>query len=78
MAGAFSRKASGISCDLTAFRKIKEHRAKAVETPLGVTGLLRVSTIYVLSKNKKNITIFHLTIIIFTAVKNHSILHGHS
>ena len=40
MAGAFSRKASGISCDLTAFRKIKEHRANAVETPLGVTGLL--------------------------------------
>ena len=36
MAGAFSRKASGISCDLTAFRKIKEHRANAVETPLGV------------------------------------------
>ena len=40
MAGAFSRKASGISCDLTAFRKIKELRANAVETPLGVTGLL--------------------------------------
>ena len=34
-------------------------------------------TIYVLSKNKKNITIFHLKIIIFTAVKNCSILHGH-
>ena len=40
MAGAFSRKASGISCDLTAFRKIKELCANAVETPLGVTGLL--------------------------------------
>ena len=40
MAGAFSRKTSGISCDLTAFRKIKELRANAVETPLGVTGLL--------------------------------------
>ena len=40
MAGAFSRKTSGISWDLTAFRKIKEHRANAVETPLGVTGLL--------------------------------------
>ena len=40
MAGAFSRKTSGISCDLTAFRKIKEHRANAVETLLGVTGLL--------------------------------------
>ena len=30
-----------------------------------------------LSKNKKNITIFHLKIIIFTAVKYRSILHGH-
>ena len=40
MAGAFSRKTSGISCDLTAFRKIKELRANAVETPLGVTGVL--------------------------------------
>ena len=44
MAGAFSRKPSGISCDLTAFRKIKEHRANAVETPLGVTGLLSDSS----------------------------------
>ena len=32
--------------------------------------------VYVLSKNKKNITIFHLKIIIFTAVKNCCILHG--
>ena len=40
MAGTFSRKTSGISCDLTAFRKIKELRANAVETPLGVTGVL--------------------------------------
>ena len=31
--------------------------------------------ICVLSKNKKTIIIFHLKIIIFTAVKNHSILH---
>ena len=45
MAGAFSRKASGISCDLTAFRKIKELRANAVETPLGVTGLLLASIV---------------------------------
>ena len=29
----------------------------------------------VLSKNKKNVTIFHLKIIVFTAVKNRSILH---
>ena len=36
----------------------------------------RVHTINVLSKNKKNITIFHLKIIFFTAVKNCSILHG--
>ena len=42
MAGAFSRKTSGISCDLTAFRIIKEHRANAVETPLGVTGVLPI------------------------------------
>ena len=40
MAGAFSRKTLEISCDLTAFRKIKELRANAVETPLGVTGVL--------------------------------------
>ena len=37
---------------------------------------LWVPTIYVLSKNKKKITIFHLKIIIITAVKNHCILHG--
>ena len=30
---------------------------------------------FVLSKNKKNITIFHLKIIILTPVKNSSILH---
>ena len=40
MTGAFSRKSSGIACALTVLRKIKEHRANAVETPLGVTGLL--------------------------------------
>ena len=45
MAGAFSRKASGITCDLTAFRKIKEHRANAVETPLVVTGLLHCTCV---------------------------------
>ena len=28
------------------------------------------------AKNKKNITIFHLKIIIFRAVKNHCVLHG--
>ena len=28
-------------------------------------------------KNKKNITLFHLKIIHFTAVKNHCVLHGH-
>ena len=32
--------------------------------------------IYVLRNNKKNITIFHLEIIIFTAIKNRSLLHG--
>ena len=28
-------------------------------------------------KNKKNVTIFHLKIFVFTAVENCSILHGH-
>ena len=37
-----------------------------------------VLTIYALSKNKKNVTIFHLKIIIYTAVKYCSILHGHA
>ena len=37
---------------------------------------LWVLTIYALSKNKKNITIFHLKISIFTAVENRSMLHG--
>ena len=37
---------------------------------------LRVSTIYVLSKNKK-IIFFYLKIFIFTGVKNSCILHGH-
>ena len=36
-----------------------------------------VRTIYVLSKNKKNITIFRLKIFIFSAVKYRSILHGY-
>ena len=39
-------------------------------------GSNREPTIYVLSKYKKNITFFHLKIIIFTAVKNCSILNG--
>ena len=39
--------------------------------------LVRTVTLYVLSKNKKNITIFHLKITIFTAVKNHNVLHKH-
>ena len=37
---------------------------------------LRAPTINVLSKNKKNITIFHLKIIIFTAVKSSWLMHG--
>ena len=35
-----------------------------------------VPTIYVLSKNKKNVTLLHLKIIIFTAVKYRSLLYG--
>ena len=38
---------------------------------------LTCTQIYVLSKNKKNITFFQLKITIFTAVKYCSILHGH-
>ena len=38
--------------------------------------VLTLPTIYVFSKNKKNITIFHLKVIIFMAVKSHGILHG--
>ena len=38
----------------------------------------RVPTIYVLSKTKKNITIFHLKIITFIAVKYCGLLHGHN
>ena len=35
-----------------------------------------VPTIYVFSKNKKNIAFFHLKIFIFTAVKYYCILYG--
>ena len=38
--------------------------------------LVHVPTIYVLSKHKKNITIFHLKINIFTAVTYRNILYG--
>ena len=37
---------------------------------------LHVPTIYVLSKNMKNVKIFQLKIVIFTAVKNRCMLHG--
>ena len=36
----------------------------------------RVPTFYVLSKNKKKVTFFHLKLQVFTAMKNCSILHG--
>ena len=35
-----------------------------------------IHTVYVLSKNKKNIKTFHLKMVIFTPVKNRCILHG--
>ena len=38
---------------------------------------LRVPTIYVLSKNMKKVKDIKLKIVIFTAVKNRCILHGH-
>ena len=38
--GPFSKKISGISCDLTALWKIKQYHGNAVETRLGVTGAL--------------------------------------
>ena len=39
--------------------------------------VLTLTTINVLSKNKKIINFFHLNNFIFTAMKNHCILHGH-
>ena len=41
----------------------------------GYIFLIFALTINVLSKNKKNITCFHLKIVIFTALKNLSIVH---
>ena len=41
-----------------------------------IEAVLTCTTIYVLSKIKKKINIFHLKIIFFTAVKNCTILHG--
>ena len=44
---------------------------------LGGSTVYPQSTIYVSSKNKKNVKKFHKRIIISTAVKNRSIVHGH-
>ena len=54
-----------------------KHRLLVLVRTASLRRFYSVPTIYVLSKNMKNITIFHLKIIIFTAVKYHSILHGH-
>ena len=53
-----------------------KHRLWILVRTASLRRFYRIPTIYVLSKNKKNITIFHLKIIIFTAVKNCCILHG--
>ena len=60
MTGAFSRKTSGISWDLAAFQKIKELCANAVETPLGVIGLLAVGSV----RNGHEVEIFFLILIV--------------
>ena len=54
-----------------------KHRLWVLVRTTSLRRFLRLPTINVLSKNKKNITIFHLKIIFFTAVKNCSIFHGH-
>ena len=53
-----------------------KHRLWVLIRTASLRRFRRVPTIYVLSKNTKNITIFHLKIIIFIAVKFCSILHG--
>ena len=58
MTGAFSRKTSGIFCALTVVRKIKEHRANAVETPLGMTGLLPQLSQQVVFLSPRKVQIF--------------------
>ena len=53
-----------------------KHRSWVLVRTASLRRFSRVPTIYVLSKSKKNITIFHLKIIIFTLVKYCCILHG--
>ena len=47
-----------------------KHRLWVLVRTASVLRFFRIPTIYVLSKNKKNITFFHLKITIFTAVKH--------
>ena len=54
---------------------LRRFRRVLVRTALLVRLSLRVSTTYVLSKNKKNITTILLKLIIFIAVQNDNILH---
>ena len=53
-----------------------KHRLWVLVRSASVRRFLRVPTIYVLSKNKKNIKSFHLKIKIFTVLKNCCILQG--
>ena len=53
-----------------------KHRLWGLVRTASMRRFERVPTTNVLSKNKKNITIFNLKIIFFTAVKNCIILHG--
>ena len=53
-----------------------KHRFWVLVRIASVRRFLRVPTIFVLSKNKKNVAIFSLKITIFTAFKNRCILHG--
>ena len=54
-----------------------KHRSWVLVRTASVRRFKRVPTIFVLSKNKKNITVFHLKIIIFTAEKYCNLLHRH-
>ena len=54
-----------------------KHRLWVLVRTASLRRFLRVPTIYVLSKNKKNVQFFYLNFFFFTAVKNRCILYGH-
>ena len=53
-----------------------KHRLWVLVRTASLRRFYRVPTHYVLSKNKKNVTFFHLKIQVFTALKYCSIWHG--